>query len=64
MDQIEIGKVSYPIEVHIVGGVPQCLCCGEPMVQVEPEGWMCALGAAILAQLREVAIRLDEFVLG
>lgn len=62
--EIQVKKISYPVEVDIVDGVPHCRCCAEPMAEVEPGQWMCALGVAILAALSGAARRLDEFVLG
>lgn len=54
----EVRKISYPVWVNVVDGIPQCSCCQAPMVE-RPGGWMCAIGAAVLDLLPQWTARLD-----
>lgn len=60
---ITVQKLSYPLPVEVIDGVPQCPCCHEPMVERDG-GWMCALGAAVLDHVTPVMARLDATLFG
>jgi hypothetical protein len=63
MPEFAVKKLGHRVLVNVIDGVPQCSCCQEPMVR-HGDGWMCAVGAAVLEGLEPTMTALDQTLLG
>lgn len=61
-DPAQVTVLGYTVNVPVVDGVPQCPCCHDPMVQVQPGEWTCPLGAALHAWMAEQSPLLDAWL--